>query len=189
MSQPVSVGPPTEGHRAACGVCRRILDWHVPTDADGVGHVNAGRWRHTPTDATADHLPVPLPAEQVNVLGRCDFCGEDTPDDETWIVPVRDFRHQYAPDVADQVGFRDDRSIGAWGACATCVRLVETNQWTALTRRSVTLYMQVHHPELRGSLYDAHALDITRSVGPMHQQVRKNQTGPPHRLVASEPRP
>lgn len=80
---------------------------------------------------------------------RCDFCGDDT---------------IYASyDAADFVMSEIVLSEGYWFACRDCSRLIESNEWPALTERALEAFIQrnpparAHKAKLRAVLGEAYA--------------------------------
>lgn len=70
--------------RMACAVCGRVLD-EIFEDDVSVGHIHARQ-------DSGDHIAVPVPATELRVMSRCDFCNVDLPVSEpTWVLPVHDF--------------------------------------------------------------------------------------------------
>jgi hypothetical protein len=76
-------------------VCARVL---AAVELDG-------QWlyEHELIDSPADHPAVPVTADQVHTLARCDFC---TDEDPGWIIPARSFAWDGLPAA----------SSGAWAA-------------------------------------------------------------------------
>lgn len=94
-----------------CAVCGRVLDHH-----SGVGYA------HTLQDrAKEDHPAVPVPAGEVPLRGRCDFCNRDNP---TWSLPAKSF----SP-------FPGHMMDGDWAACDTCVEHIGRRDWGTLARK------------------------------------------------------
>jgi hypothetical protein len=137
----------------ACATCKRILD-HLEAP-DGTTS-----WHHTfQDDQTADHDPVPVEPDSIDTAFRCDFCNTD---ESAYILPVRDFP------LPGLLGMTQMMSDGDWSACIGCALLIDTNQWTALTRRVVEYYERQHGP-MKEVVRAAHAR--------MYKAVRANITG------------
>lgn len=140
-----------------CRVCRRPLDSHERHDADGT--LIAHRWQHTLIDVARgiDHDPDPVRLSDTGgeIVGTCDFCSAPHP---TWVYPCTTF-------TLGTYG-----SVGDWGACDTCHRLIDTGQWARLTDRAVA-----HQPKAIRS-------QARRWVGTLHRAFRQHQTGDPHPL-------
>ncbi len=138
-----------------CAVCARMLDYVVDADA----------WQHTLgalVDGEGDHPAVPASPTEIFVVGFCDFCYAPDPPLE---IPARDFEFP-GPRLPGQI----DASSGAWGACRECARLVDTNQWTALARRT-----QAGHLRRYGEPMVPLAVTLTRKA---HRALRSHITGP-----------
>lgn len=131
--------------RHACAVCGRILDH---TD-DGWLHANV-------LDSTLiDHIAVPVPADEIEVEEKCDFCYADSP---AFIVPAKSFVYMGA-------GSHEN-----WAACDECARLLSRNEWNALNRRMRASW-ESRHGEMPEAVY--------QSVRGLYRALRKNITGPP----------
>lgn len=126
----------------ACAVCGRVLDYFRDRG-----------WMHSLAAPAEDHVAVPVPVDQVEVRGRCDFCFEDGP---SWIVPARDFV------------ITPSRSVGDWAACDGCAQLIEGNRWNALEKRCVASWETRHGP-----MGDVQQAGIRR----LHRELRKNIMG------------
>lgn len=100
----------------ACAVCARPLDdLTVPGEPVAYVHIQ---------EADLDHPAVPVPADQVRVRLRCDFCsGEPV----VWQIIADDF-----PMPEPQSG---GNSVGDWAACAPCGKLIQSNRWIGLASR------------------------------------------------------
>ena len=144
MSEPSAPVPPRGDGPYVCEICGRVLDYE-----EGVGYL------HTAGDSAAGHEPMPVPQSQALVVaGRCDFCYADHP---AWVVPARDF--EVLPGHV---------SNGDWAACSDCGRLIETDQWSALTRRARRGWEQIHGP-----MPDHQSDALPR----LYRLLRKNITG------------
>ncbi|MDX3260770.1 hypothetical protein PV336_16235 [Streptomyces sp. MI02-2A] len=106
-----------------CRTCRRALERKVEA---GTG---AESWHHHNQDIMSGHKPIPVDADKVDMLGRCDFCNSDL-GEEVWVLPCRDFIAGINPLTGQNQGYAGD-----WAACGTCAPLVDKNQWNALLRR------------------------------------------------------
>jgi hypothetical protein len=144
----------------ACAVCARVLDRVGSFDSD---EAEAGvAWAHLLSGAPADHLAVPVPVDQVQVLYRCDFCSVDGPE---WTVPAASFAVDGIP----------AGSIAGWAACDVCAALVGRNEWSALRRRVLARYLP------HGLMGDAAEESMGRTLDRTWRQLRANITGPPIR--------
>jgi len=132
-----------------CRICEHVLDVYM---ADGGVELI-----HTFQDSALneDHAPDPIPAPP-GYRGRCDFCNERP----EFILPVRDF-------VTDFL--RKGASGGNWAACATCAKLIETNNWSGLVARYVSV---------RESRDGVTVLpEEVAAIRALHRKLRKNITG------------
>lgn len=142
-----------------CGVCGRYLDGYQSSPGGPVDY------RHTGWDASRegadDHPPVPVDPSELPGRPRCDFCHADlTPEVPGWIVPVALFGTG-----------QNAQSNPDWLACDDCVRLVETDQWSALVRRAVQAWEERHAASAPSG--------VSTQIGRLYRQVRKNMTGTP----------
>lgn len=105
-----------------CRICKRALEHHI--DKSG-----AESWHHHEQDILAGHKPIPATQEEVDIIGRCDFCNQDL-GAEKYILPARDFVAGVDPRSGRDIGYAGD-----WMACGTCAPLIDGNRWSALLRR------------------------------------------------------
>lgn len=136
-----------------CQVCRRTLDAH--TSRAGV------RFLHGLQDADADHDAAPVSAPVADGAARCDFCNQDHPD---FVLPVADFFM-----ITDTAGL-DHRSKSDWATCTTCAALIERNQWSAVSLRTVAV-----REALTGTQVST---QVARAIRTLHRRVRAHITGP-----------
>lgn len=139
----------TDEPRKVCAVCGRTLS-HV-TSPDG-----PAEYMHGMQDSPEDHPAVAVDPGTERDRPRCDFCNEDDP---TRVVPARSFELADVPQSA---------SVRGWAACDTCAALVDTGQWSALTRRA--------RAGFEGRYGPMDAVGVTALKG-MYRQLRKNVTG------------
>jgi hypothetical protein len=148
----------------ACAVCARVL----ATRSSPGGHADG--YEHEAADRPADHAPIPVPAEAIAALARCDFClAADPP----WVVPARPFRFQ---------GTRHE-STSAWAACDTCADLIGRRQWAGLRRHVVARYVAEDRTD---GLSEA---QLVGSLNWVWRQLRPNITGQPVRKLLAHRRP
>jgi hypothetical protein len=114
---------------------------------------------HSVQDEPADHLPVPVPYEELGeqFRGRCDFCNDELPE---FVLPVRDF-------ILDID--RGQGSTADWAACRECATMLERDDWNGVRRRSMAKWQDKHG--------DYGAPDRERLINRLYRQVRKNITG------------
>lgn len=130
---------------SVCGVCGRVLDHR-----DDIGFV------HTVGDAAADHDPMPVPMDEALVVaGRCDFCYADYPE---WVIPAREFE-----------ALPGHMSSGDWAACEECIRLIDSNQWSALQRRAAQSWLSRHGEPM--------AAPVLANLPRLYRLLRSNITG------------
>lgn len=143
----------TEDFRA-CAICGRMLSHHTTLAGKSIG------WEHGAQEQPEDHPAVPVSLDQIELLGRCDFCNVDFP---AWEVPARDF----------ELPLPGQRSCGAWSACDTCADLLRRDRWAELLDRCARL----------GAERNGMSVQVVRAlVGPLFRRLRKNITGPVRRV-------
>lgn len=144
----------------ACAVCGRVLDHYEETHGSPASET--GGWIHSVQDREhgEDHPAVPVTLQEIEMIGRCDFCNVDFP---RWVIPVRSF--QLVPGSMSQ---------GDWAACNTCCELIANRKWYALTKRAV------EHSAHRGLMPDE---QLRASLAILYSRVRKNITGEPHPIT------
>lgn len=137
-----------------CAVCARPLNWWKPPTGDP-------EWIH-PFDAEIeDHPVIPVPLGEVHTEGRCDFCHAPRPQK---VLPVRPFMTvEPVPMPIDQA------SGGDWGCCLECAQLIDSGQWSAVTRRAAAEFERRHGIAMPDQ--------VRTSLNRLHRQVRKNVTG------------
>lgn len=139
--------------RHACAVCGRVLDYFE--GADGTEG-----WRHgMAAPEEDDHIAVPVPADEIQVRGRCDFCYAD---EAAWRLPAREVRFEIP-------GFMGGGMDADWAACDGCAKLIERNQWNGVYRRFEESWVARH-----GSIPDQIAVEVKR----LWRLLRANITGP-----------
>ncbi len=116
-------------------------------------------WMHSiAAPDEADHIAVPVSADEVQVRGRCDFCFTDEP---TWVLPVTKIRYEIPGHGGG--GFDSD-----WAACDDCAALIDRNQWNALLRRVKMSWQDRHGP----------MPDTTETqLKGLYRTIRKNVSG------------
>lgn len=136
---------PTEAR--VCGVCGRVLSYW-----EGRG------WMHAFCDLRdEDHPAVPVQPEDIEFIGRCDFCQADHP---TFVVPCRPFELEILP----QHG-----STADWAACEVCARLVDAGHWAKLRRRAIRAFERVAGEPVQPEV--EHAIKL------LYAQLRENIEG------------
>jgi hypothetical protein len=157
-----------------CAVCARVLD---KFNDNTNGEV---QWRH-PYDIRLkgeDHAVWPVPASQIQIETKCDFCFEPDPN---WIQPARSFSIaalNALPNLPEEHGSHSD-----WAACDTCADFLNRGDWRGLRRRAFTAYKERNlAPEL-GAMPDEF---LDTMLNAFYRQLRSNLTGPVRRKVANE---
>jgi hypothetical protein len=108
---------------------------------------------------TEDHPAVPVTLDEIEAIGRCDFCNADFP---SWQLPCETF--------INPVG---EMSVGAWAACDTCGDLISRNRWDTLLRRAAKFAAERNGlPEWL----------IRSQIEALYGMVRRNRTGPLERV-------
>lgn len=127
-----------------CGVCGYPLEHAVdrPTGEE-LG------WLHARPSTAADHIVVPVDADQLPVIEqRCDFCDAQPVTDAvlctSFVMPLP------GP---------PQKSIGHWAACTPCAELVRRRRWSQLVTRSRQL-----NPEVMGDMPRKLAEDLFGAV-------------------------
>lgn len=93
----------------------------------------------------------------------CDFCSEP---DVAWCYPAQSFL-AYA--IAGVVG----QSMGDWAACTTCHALIEADDRTGLSERSLRTLLE-KNPEMRAA-----ASDLREQIAEFHGMFFANRLGRP----------
>jgi hypothetical protein len=157
-----------------CAVCARVLD-KFNDNKNGVIE-----WRH-PFDVRLkgeDHPVWPVPASQVSIETKCDFCFEPDPQ---WIQPARSFAIaalNALPNLPDEHGSHSD-----WAACDTCADFLNRGDWRGLRRRAFNAYKERNlAPEL-GAMPDEF---LDTMLNAFYSQLRRNLNGPVRRKLANE---
>jgi hypothetical protein len=136
-----------------CAVCGRALDYYNSADP----HVDSG-WMHTMQDREhEDHPAVPASLDEIEMVGRCDFCNADEPH---WVIPAKTF--EVLP---------GSMSNGDWAACDACCELIATRRWESLIRRaaSSTVYRDTTPQAM-----------VKASLASLYSRLKKNITGEPY---------
>lgn len=144
---------PSTFESMACAVCGRIL-----------GKAPDG-YIHPPADQPEDHPCVPVSLDQIESIGRCDFCNVDFPG---WVVPARDFEMPTRGLKTSHAHW----SRGGWTACDACAALIRDNKWDGLLRRA---------SRLAGERWGVPASLMRAKLDPLYNRIRKNVTGPVRR--------
>jgi hypothetical protein len=146
------------GQAKVCAKCRRVLALYE----DGDGNEE---WIHGLQDS-GDHTAQPVDQNELHAQYRCDFC---TTDESAFILPVAEFALPGQP---------NNMSGDDWSACWECARRIETNQWTALFKRAVTMWERAHGERM--------APEIKEALRKLHLMIRKNVKGALYPFVAPE---
>lgn len=166
-----------------CAVCARVLDKF--NDAK-TGEVE---WRH-PFDVRLkgeDHPVWPVPASQIAIETKCDFCFEENPQ---WIQPARSFgiaALNIIPGLVEKEG--EHGSHGDWAACDTCADFLNRGDWRGLRRRALNAYMARNWeadgmPKGESREQTEQMTDLMLNA--FYSQLRRNLTGPVRRVLANE---
>jgi hypothetical protein len=129
--------------------------------ARGLVFESGGRWR---TELTLDELSAYVSEE----MPVCDFCSRDDP---AWTFPCETFEEPNVP----WLPFRH-MSVGQWGACETCAKLIRTRRWNRLASRCVQSIMNRHSDWGEGE----RRLMVVY-MRKLHREFEKHRTGPPVR--------
>lgn len=150
---------PADGPAKVCGVCARVLDHFIGRDGSGT-FIHSRDF----IGEEADHPAVPVDPDEVQYIGRCDFCDADHP---RWVLPVADFvvANDLIPDTTQT-------SDGGWAACDACKILLDRNAWNVLIRNAQAR-IDPPYPEVK-----------ERMAG-LYRRLRKNVTGAP-KLIERE---
>jgi hypothetical protein len=114
-----------------CKICHRALAFIKAKDG-------SESWEHFAQDSLVGHKAVPVNAKTGKLLGRCDFCNTDL-ETEIWFLPVSEFLAGIDPRTGRMQAYKDD-----WAACPDCAPLIDANQWSALARRTQTVWEAAH---------------------------------------------
>lgn len=141
--------------RYACAVCYRVLD-----------HVAGAGWCHTQLDRKdEDHPAVPVPADEITVHARCDFCSTDGVTHELVSVRIGSKVFGGAPVPASTY---DEK----WACCPACATDILHDEWGAVLERS----LQLAPAELR------HSPEVRAAVKALHDAVRSGMCEGPVRV-------
>lgn len=152
-----------------CATCRQPLS-HVRYD-DG-----ATEWRHgiEPSGHTAQPVPrVEMDEHLLNPL--CDFCMTAGTREASWVYPTQEFEVQ--DDSGNTLNIDDGQG---WGACKTCYRLIEADNWDALAARAATLA----EPRYAGVPYE----DLLFRASTAHRAFLMSRNGEPIPATQFRPR-
>lgn len=94
---------------------------------------------------------------------KCDFCSERP---VRWRYPARSF-------VMGHTGELGHESVGDWAACETCHDLIEADQRTALTARSLEQYAN-----MTAALTEDQKAQLTALLTEAHNRFFNHRTGP-----------
>lgn len=95
----------------------------------------------------------------------CDFCSSS---DIRWIYPADSFEIHVVHELTK--GFFEGRSEADWLACDGCSKLIEDNEWKALTERSVKKFGMEGLPQ--------EIIDATRRfLTILHREFRIHRKG------------
>ena len=147
---PVTEPPPY----TACAVCGHPLNAHKQ-------HDGTFEYSHADPADDTDHVTVPVPAEQLRLNLRCDFCMDDG---APWLLPVEDY--EVAPGNLNR---------GDWTCCTTCADLIRADRWSQIITRARDYRKVAGLPPLPRRVYDS-----------MYRQLSAHITGP-IRLNADAP--
>lgn len=146
-----------ETHSHACAVCGRVLDYWEKADG-------TSGWRHSiAAPAEDDHIAVPVPADQIQVRARCDFCYSD---EVAWVVPAREIRFEVIGSPQPPIG--GGGMDADWAACDPCSKLIDGNRWNALLERVKRSWEDRHGPM---------SPEVEAELKKLYRVLRKNITG------------